>query len=106
MTVRGRSIPLPALTWFGLLGAPVAWVGQFLVGFGASLAACGAAGRHWVEPVDGWTLAGTIVAATIAALGEAAAVTAFVATRRARGTGGDSGAQPLRRLHFLAAVGR
>src|SRR5205807_1539216 len=73
MTVRGRSIPLPALTWFGLLGAPVAWVGQFLVGFGASLAACGAAGRHWGVPVDGWTLAATIVAATIAVLGAAAA---------------------------------
>ena len=105
MTVRGRSIPLPALTWFGLLGAPVAWVGQFLVGFGASLAACGAAGRHWGIPVDGWTLAATVVAATIAALGEAAAVAAFVTTRRARGTGGADEPPPLGRVHFLATVG-
>jgi hypothetical protein len=35
------------LLWFGLLGAPLAWTAQLVVGYGASDAACGAAGSHW-----------------------------------------------------------
>jgi hypothetical protein len=105
MRVRGRTIPTAALMWVGLVGAPVAWVCQFLVGFGVSLAACGAGGRQWGIPVDGWTLAATVVAATIAVLGEAAAVAAFWTTRAARGSGGADEPPPLGRVHFLATVG-
>jgi hypothetical protein len=105
MTILGRSISTSALTWLGLLGAPLAWVGQFLVGFGAALAACGAGGRQWGIPVDGWTLAATVVATVVGIAGELAAVAAFRATREARGAGGADEAPPLGRVHFLATVG-
>jgi hypothetical protein len=105
MTILGRTISTAALSWLGVLGAPLAWVGQFLVGFGASLAACAAGGRQWGIPVDGWTLAATVVAAAVAVAGELAAVAAFRATSAAEGEGGADEPPPLGRVHFLATVG-
>jgi hypothetical protein len=93
------------LTWFGLLGAPLAWTLQFLFGFTVSEAACNEAGTRWGVAVDGLTLAATIVAAAVAVLAGLAALATFRETRGARGEGGADETPPLGRVHFLATVG-
>jgi hypothetical protein len=87
------------LMWFGLLGAPAAWVVQFVFGYAVTEAACDAAGTKWGIPVDAWAAIATVVAAVIAALAGAAAVATFRATR-------DRGSEPpAGRIHFLGTVG-
>jgi hypothetical protein len=89
--------------WFGLLGAPAAWSVQFLVGYGISEAACGAASAGGaLDPV---TAVATATAAVVALLAGAAAVLAWRETREAEGQGGADEAPPLGRIHFLATVG-
>jgi len=46
-----------ALQWFGLLAAPAAWTVQLVVGYGATVAACSAAGRRWNVSVPTWEIA-------------------------------------------------
>jgi hypothetical protein len=93
------------LSWFGLLGAPLAWTLQFLFGLTLSEAACNEAGTRWDVPVDGPTVAATVAAAIIAVLAGLAALAAFRETRHARGKGGAEEEPPLGRVHFLATVG-
>jgi hypothetical protein len=93
------GLPLPLLLWFGLLGAPFAWFLQHIVGLTLTEAACSLPNRQSLVPVDGPTLAITIVATSIALLAAAASVVAFVATR-------DTGTElPGARVHFMATVG-
>ena len=74
-----RANPLHEfLQWFGLLGAALAWTGQFVVGMGMSFATCNVAGQHWGIDQTSWEIALTAAAATIAVLSEAAAVWLFV----------------------------
>jgi hypothetical protein len=90
---------LSFLTWFGLLGAPLAWTTHHVVGLSLAEAACNPAGSQWMVPVDGGTLAATVVAAVIAALGGAAAVVAYRQTK-------DAGTDPPEaRVRFLAIIG-
>jgi hypothetical protein len=93
------------LSWFGLLGAPLAWTVQFLVGFTFSEAACNEAGTRWGVPVDGAAIVATVAAATIAVLAGLAALAVFRETRHARGKGGAEEEPPLGRVHFLATIG-
>jgi hypothetical protein len=93
------------LSWFGLLGAPLAWTLQFLFGFTLTQAACNEAGTQWGVPVEDATIAATVVAAVIAVLAGLAAVAVFRETRHARGSGGDEEQPPLGRVHFLATIG-
>ncbi|MBA3421849.1 MAG: hypothetical protein H0U12_08160 [Thermoleophilaceae bacterium] len=85
--------------WFGLLGAPLAWTVQHVVGITLIEAACNQAGSQWGVPVDGWTVAATAVAVIVAALSGAAAFMAYRATK-------DAGTDlPEARVRFLAIVG-
>ena len=96
MKAVGRSAPL---LWFAVLGAPLAWATQHVVGFGLTVAACGAPGRAWDIAVDAWTIAATVAAAVIAILAEIAAGVVFRATR-------DAGSDPPgARIHFMSIVG-
>ena len=90
-------LPLPLLLWFGVLAAPIAWTLQHIFGFGLTQATCNVGGSPL--PLDGWTLAATIVATIVALLGGAAAVAAYLATR-------DAGTEiPGARINFLATTG-
>ena len=85
--------------WFGLFGAPAAWVVQFLLGYGVTQAQCNPAGARWGVPVHTWTIAATAAAAAVALAGWAAAATTFRATR-------EAGSEPPGgRVHFIATVG-
>ena len=35
------------MQWFGLLGAPLAWTVQLVLGFGVTEARCGVGGSRW-----------------------------------------------------------
>jgi hypothetical protein len=92
------------LLWFGLLGAPAAWTGQFVIGYWLSEIGCSPGGEGGLA-VDAWTVAITAVAALLAALAELAAIATFRRTRGARGMGGAEEPPPNGRVHFLATVG-
>jgi hypothetical protein len=89
--------------WFGVLGAPFAWALQHVAGISVGLADCpdNARGPGWSVPVDALTIAIGGVAAAIAVLAGAAAVTALRATRDAA----EDDAPPAGRIHFLAVIG-
>ena len=53
------------LQWFGLLGAPLAWVAQFVFGYAITEAGCDPGSRKYGIPIDGWTTAATAAAATV-----------------------------------------
>jgi hypothetical protein len=97
--------PLEALSWFGLLGAPIAWTAVHVLGYGITEAACGPAGTRWTIAVDGWTVVLTAVATAIAALAGLAALAVFWRTRDVEGAGGSEEPPPKGRIHFLAVVG-
>ena len=83
------------LLWFGLLGAPAAWVAQHVTGYALTEAACQEAGFDF--PVDGVTIAVTAAAGVVAALAGVAAVATWRATR--------DGGQRTARKHFMATMG-
>ena len=77
-----RATPIrELLQWFGLLGAALAWTGQFVVGQGMGYAVCSAGGRGWGIDTPVWQLTMTASAGLIAVLAEAAAVALLVMTR-------------------------
>ena len=87
------------LQWFGLLGAPFAWVAQFVFGYAITEAGCDPWSRRYGIPIDGWTAAATASAATVAVLAGLASLATFRATA-------DAGSEPpAGRIHFLATVG-
>jgi hypothetical protein len=99
MRLRTPNLVSSALLWFGVLGAPLAWTGLHVVGFGASTAGCRPFGAaHSVDP-NVWALALTIAAGIVAVAALAASVVMWVATRT------DDDAPPLGRMHFLATLG-
>jgi hypothetical protein len=71
-----------ALLWFGLLGAPLAWAGQLVVGYGVEEADCSAGSMRWGIESGTWELALTIATALVGALACAAAVLMLVRVRR------------------------
>jgi len=87
-----------ALQWFGLLAAPAAWTVQLVVGYGATVAACSAAGRRWNVSVPTWEIALAAAAAAVALAGEAAAVAAWRTTRSID----EDAPPPEGRIHFFA----
>ena len=90
---------LSLFMWFGLLGAPFAWAAHHVVGISMIEAACNPPSPQWGVPVDGWTVAATVVAASVATLSAAAAFMAYRATK-------DAGTDiPEARMRFLAIVG-
>lgn len=97
------SRSLERLVWFGLLGGPFAFVGQFLVGYVTTEAACGRAG--FGVSVDAITAVATALGATVAALAGLTSVVVWRGTRAAEGAGGAEEPPPLGRVHFLATVG-
>jgi hypothetical protein len=93
--------PRPVVVWFAVLGAPAAWVTQFLAGFALTEADCNTAGRTWNVPLDGLVTALTVGAVAVSVAAGLAAIAAFRATRAA----GEGGAPPAGRVHLLAIVG-
>jgi hypothetical protein len=94
-----RPVRLSLLTWYGVLGAPLAWAAAHVTGWLMTETACSPGGSRWSVSVDAWSL-GLVVAAGVVAVGSwAAAIWAFRATR-------EAGPElPWSRLHFLSIIG-
>ncbi len=87
-----------ALLWFGLLGAPAAWVLHLVLGYGLQEADCSAGASHWGLSSHPLEIAVTAVAA---AIGLAAACAAGWSWRQVdRGS-----ADPKGRVGFMAFGG-
>lgn len=87
--------------WFGLFGAPAAWVLQHVAGYALTEAGCNRIGETWNVPLDTLSVILTAFCASIAVLGGLAALASFRATREA----GEGGPPPAGRVHFLAIAG-
>jgi hypothetical protein len=88
------------LQWVGLLTAALAWTGQLVVGFGASVANCSAGGAGWGLDVHAWQIVLMAVGASAALVAEGAAVTLFLHTRGTE----ESDPPPWGRRHFFASA--
>jgi hypothetical protein len=86
------------LQWYGLFGAALAWAVQHVLTFGASLANCAAASRHWGVDIVAWTIVVGAIGLSFAALSEAAALSVLLETRGVK----YEDAPPLGRRHFFA----
>jgi hypothetical protein len=100
MTAAGRRFTPEFLQWFGLFGAALTWSAQLVLGFGVSVARCGAANavlgvdlRAWQ-----WSLLGIGVALVL--LAEAAALETLWETRAVH----YDDAAPDGRRHFFAVA--
>ena len=95
-TDRGQEF----LQWFGLLGAPLAWAVQFVVGFGVTDARCSPGSARWGVAVDTWEISLMVAAGAVVLLAELAAVSLYLTTR---GVPYD-GAPPVARRHFFVTA--
>jgi hypothetical protein len=94
---RTRAEPLQ---WFALFGGAIAWTLQLVLGFGVTVAACGAVGRRWGVDVVTWQLGVMVGALAVALAAEAAAAAVWSATSGLE----DDAAPPAGRLHFFAVA--
>jgi hypothetical protein len=91
--------PASPVLWFGVLGAPAAWVLQIGVGYWLSEAKCSPAGGPWGISLTIWGIAVGGVAFALAAAAAATAVSIY------RSYDDFHAAPPDGRIAFLAVVG-
>ena len=95
MRVDRASALTRATLWFALLGPPLAWTGQLIVGYGVEEADCGKAGEHWSLHVTAWEAALLGLCGAVGAAGLAAAVALWRGSERQE-------PDPRGRIAFLA----
>jgi heme/copper-type cytochrome/quinol oxidase subunit 2 len=95
---RNRGYEL--LQWFGLFGAFVIWVAQFVTGWGTTEARCGAVNFAWHVDNDTVQIILMSIGIPVALLAEAAAVAVFVRTRELE----HDDPPPWGRRNFFAAA--
>jgi hypothetical protein len=98
--MRGRRPRLSAefLQWYGLGGAALVWTAQHVIGYGTTVARCGAGGVRFGIDLHTWELATFATALAFVVAAEAAAV---VTVARTWGVEHD-GPPPEGRRHFFA----
>lgn len=84
--------------WFGVMGAPLAWATQHVLGYGVSEAACGPVGAQWGVPLETWSAIAMGVALLITLGALLAAVSVYRATAA-------EAPPPESRRHFLGVIG-
>jgi hypothetical protein len=84
--------------WFALLGGALAWTAQLVVGFGITVAKCGAGGGRLGIDYRTWQIAAMVAAAVVVLVAEAAAIALAVETRELA----EDGPPPGSRRHFFA----
>jgi hypothetical protein len=100
MVTLGRAPRLAAaLQWYGLLGPPLAWATQLVVGYGYTEAACGSGGVTAGIGLHPWEAIVAVAAGLVAAGGWAGSISLHVAS--GRGELDD----PLGRVRFVSTLG-
>jgi hypothetical protein len=94
-----RIVRPELLQWYALLGGALAWTAQLVLGFGVTVARCGAGGDFGL-PVDTWQIVLMVVAGGLVLVGEAAAVVVFMTTRALD----HDSPPPDGRRHFFASA--
>jgi len=89
------------LTWYGLLGAPLAWTFFHVAGVGIATGACSPVGVANHVDTEPWSLVLTVVCAAIAFGALLAAGAVWLSTRGVE----ETAPPPLGRIHFFAVVG-
>jgi hypothetical protein len=89
------------LTWYGLLGAPLAWTLLHVAGVWIATGTCSPVGVSAGATPQPWSIAVAIGCAVLALLGLAAAGIVYLSTRGLE----EDAPPPLGRIHFLAVVG-
>lgn len=101
MRVDPTGVAGRVLSWYGLLGAPLAWTAFHVVGVGIATGACSAWGLHTGTGVQPGTLVLTFACLAVAVGGLIAAGLVYASTRGVD----EEGPPPPGRIHFLAVVG-
>ena len=78
---RELRVSAEFLQWFGLLGAALTWKVQLVVGFGATVARCGAANAVLGVDVKAWEITLMAAGIVLVLLAEGAALTLLWQTR-------------------------
>jgi hypothetical protein len=95
-----RSARAEILQWFGLFAAALIWTAQLVIGFGLTVARCGAGGMRWGIGLHTWEIVLMVIGVVVTLAAEAAALTVFVATREIE----EDDPPPLGRRHFFASA--
>lgn len=91
-----RSRPLTsAALWFALLGPPLAWTAQLVVGYGVEEADCGKAGQSWALHTTAWEVALLALGGVVGVASLAAAIALWRGSER-------HAPDPRGRIAFLA----
>ena len=98
MRSAARYLDPDFLQWFGLFGAALTWAVQLVVGFGITVARCGAANEVLGVEVKPWEITLMVVGIALALLAEAAALSVLWETRNVD----YGGPAPEGRRHFFA----
>jgi hypothetical protein len=88
------------LQWVGLFVAPLAWLGQHLVGQAITQARCSEANATWGISNTAWQIGLLVGAAVLILASEAAAVTSYLRTRE----GNYESAPPLGRIQLVSVA--
>jgi hypothetical protein len=100
MVTLGRAPRLAtALQWYALLGPPLAWASQLVVGYGYTVAVCSSGAVTAGIGLHPWEAIVAIATGLVAAGGWAAAIALHVAS--GRGELDD----PLGRIRFVSTLG-
>lgn len=78
---RDLNVNAEFLQWFGLLGAALTWTLQLVIGFGVTIARCGAANAVLGVDLKAWEVTLLVVGIVFALLAEGAALTLLWQTR-------------------------
>ena len=95
-----RLMRAEALEWFGLFGGALIWTAQLVVGFGLTVARCGAGGMAWGINLHTWQLLLMLIGVTVTLGAEAASLSVFLSTDDVE----HDGPPPLGRRHFFASA--
>jgi hypothetical protein len=85
------------MQWFGLLGAPLAWATQLVLGYGVTEARCNVGSSQWGVGNDTWQITLMVAAGIVVVFAEVCAVALYLVTREA----GYDGDPPFGRRQFF-----
>jgi len=88
------------MQWFGLLGAPLAWTVQLVLGYGVTEARCNVGGSRWGVAVDTWQISLMVAAGAVVVFAEICALVLYFLTRDVS----YDGQAPLGRRHFFVTA--
>jgi hypothetical protein len=97
---RNLDVSAEFLQWFGLLGAALTWTLQLVIGFGVTIARCGAANHVLGVDLKAWEVSLLVAGVVLALLAEGAALKLLWETRDVD----HSGPAPEGRRHFFVVA--